>query len=256
MTIINSVLGPLGTADLGFTLSHEHVLETSAGLQHVYPDFIDRDRGIRKGVEALKEAYETGLRTIVDVTTFDLGRDVKLLEQVSRESKVQIICSTGIWLDIPRAFWYATADMIAPLFIKEIEIGIEGTGIKAGIIKVATDVGGITGPGEIILRAACRAHRATGVPISTHAWALERTGEEQIRVFQEEGVDLNRVYIGHSNDSTDLDYLLKLLESGVWVGLDRLPAGHRQGTPDWETRTIVVKQLIDAGFGTSYYVIS
>ena len=127
MTVINSVLGPLDTADLGFTLSHEHVLETSAGLQQVYPEFIDRDRGIRKGVEALKEAYEAGVRTIVDVTTFDLGRDVKLLEQVSRESKIHIICSTGIWLDIPRAFWYATPDMIASLFIKEIEDGIEGT---------------------------------------------------------------------------------------------------------------------------------
>ncbi len=249
MTVINSVLGPLDTADLGFTLSHEHVLETSAGLQQVYPEFIDRDRGIRKGVEALKEAYEAGVRTIVDVTTFDLGRDVKLLEQVSRESKIHIICSTGIWLDIPRAFWYATPDMIAPLFIKEIEDGIEGTGIKAGVIKVATDVGGITAPGEIVLRAASKAQRATGVPISTHAWALERAGEAQIRVFQEEGVDLNRVYIGHSNDSTDLDYLLNLLELGVWVGLDRLPAGHRPGTPNWETRTTIVKKLIDAGFG-------
>ena len=174
MATINSVLGPLDTADLGFTLAHEHVLETSAGLQQVYPDFIDREGGIRKGIASLKEAYDEGLRTIVDLTTFDLGRDIRLLEQVSRESGVQIICCTGIWLDIPRAFWYATPDMMAPLFIREIEEGIEGTGLKAGIIKVANDAGGVTREGELILRAAARAQRATGVPISTHIWALDR----------------------------------------------------------------------------------
>ncbi len=249
MATINSVLGPLDTADLGFTLAHEHVLETSAGLQQVYPDFIDRQGGIRKGIASLKEAYDEGLRTIVDVTTLDLGRDIRLLEQVSRESGVQIICCTGIWLDIPRAFWYATPDMIAPLFIREIEEGIEGTGIKAGIIKVANDAGGVTREGEIILRAAARAQKATGVPLSTHTWALDRVGEEQVRIFEDEGVDLGRVYIGHSNDTTDLDYLVGLLEKGVWLGLDRLPAGNRPNTPDWEGRTETAKKLIDAGFG-------
>ena len=249
MATINSVLGPLDTADLGFTLAHEHVLETSAGLQQVYPDFIDREGGIRKGIASLKEAYDEGLRTIVDLTTFDLGRDIRLLEQVSRESGVQIICCTGIWLDIPRAFWYATPDMMAPLFIREIEEGIEGTGIKAGIIKVANDAGEVTREGEIILRAAARAQRATGVPISTHTWALDRVGDEQISIFEDEGVDLGRVYIGHSNDTTDLDYLVGLLEKGVWLGLDRLPAGDRPNTPDWEGRTAIAKKLIDAGFG-------
>ena len=60
------------------------------------------------------------LHTIVDVTTIDLGRDVRLLEQVSRESGVQIICATGVWLDIPRAFWNETPDAISQLFIREI----------------------------------------------------------------------------------------------------------------------------------------
>jgi phosphotriesterase-related protein len=248
MATINSALGPLDTANLGFTLSHEHVLVTSAGIQHVYPEFIDRDGTIKKGVADLREAYGEGLRTIVDVTTMDLGRDVKLLRDVSRRSKVNIICATGIWRDIPRVFWSAAPDMIAPLFIREIQEGIEGTGIKAGIIKVANDVGGVTPEGEIILRAAARAQKATGVPISTHTWAPERVGEQQVRIFESEGVNLDRVYIGHSNDTTDTGYLLGLLRKGVWIGLDRLPGGRTPGTPNWEQRTETAYKLIDAGF--------
>ena len=149
MTTINSVLGPLDTSDLGFTLSHEHVLVASAGIQHVYPEFIDREGTIEKAVAQLTQAYGEGLRTIVDVTTIDLGRDIRMLEEVSRETGVQIICATGTWRDIPRVFWTATPDMIAPLFIREIQQGIEGTGIKAGIIKVANDAGGVTAEPEL-----------------------------------------------------------------------------------------------------------
>ena len=249
MPTINSALGPLETADLGFTLSHEHVLVTSAGIGNVYPEFIDRQATIARGVAQLKEAYTEGLRTIVDVTTIDLGRDIGLIDQVSRESGVQIVCATGTWLDIPRAFWTATPDAIAELYVREIQEGIEGTGIKAGIIKVANDVDGVTPQGELILRAAAKAHKATGVPISTHTWAPGRVGEQQVRIFEDEGVDLNRVYVGHSNDTTDTGYLIGLLEKGVWIGLDRFPGGTREGTPDWRGRTETAKKLIDAGYG-------
>ena len=248
MATVSSVLGPIDTAEMGFTLSHEHVLVGSAGIQYVYPEFMARDTIIERGIRDLKEAYDEGLRTIIDVTTIDLGRDIRLLEEVSRGSGVQIICATGTWRDIPRVFWSADPDDIAPLYIREIEEGIEGTGIKAGVIKVANDVGGVTPEGEIILRAAARAHKATGAPISTHTWAPERVGEQQVRIFEEEGIDLTRVYVGHSNDTTDTDYLIGLLEKGVWIGLDRYPGGRTEGTPDWKGRTETAKKLIDAGF--------
>ena len=108
MATINSVLGPMDTADLGFTLSHEHVLVSSAGIQYVYPEFIDRQGTIQRGINDLKEAYSEGLRSIIDVTTIDLGRDIRMLEEVSRESGVNIICATGTWRDIPRVFWTAS----------------------------------------------------------------------------------------------------------------------------------------------------
>ena len=246
MAIINSVLGPMDTADMGFTLSHEHVLVSSAGIQQIYPEFIDRDGTIARGIDDLKAAHAEGLRTIIDVTTIDLGRDIRMLEEVSRGSGVNIICATGTWRDIPRVFWTATPDDIAPLYIREIQQGIEDTGIKAGVIKVANDMGGVTPEGEIILRAAARAHKATGVPISTHTWAPERVGEQQVAVFEDESIDLNRVYVGHSNDTDDLDYLIGLLEKGVWIGLDRYPG--RPEVLDWEARTQTAYRLIEAGY--------
>ena len=249
MATINSVLGPLDTRDLGFTLAHEHISISSAGIPHTFPEFLNRQGAIDRAVRDLGEAHNQGVRTIVDVTTHDLGRDVRLMEEVSRRTGVHIIAATGTWRDIPREFWSADPDWIAPLYAREVMEGIEGTGIKAGIIKVANDEGGVTPEGEIILRAVARAHKATGAPISTHTWAPERVGEQQIRVFEEEGVDLDRVYIGHSNDTTDLEYLLGLLKKGAWVGLDRYPGSPYRGTPGWEERTMVAKQLIDAGYG-------
>ena len=248
MATINTVLGPVDTADLGFTLTHEHVLTSAAGIRHTHPELIDRQTIIRDASSSLKEAYEEGVRTIVDMTTFDLGRDIEAMGEVSARSGVNIIATTGSHLAIPRVFWTAAPDTIAQLYIREVEVGIEGTGIRAGVIKAASDKGGVTEREENILRAVARTHKHTGIPISTHTWSPDRVGEQQVRILEEEGVDLSRVYIGHSNDDTDVDYLLGLLEHGVWVGLDRYPGSQIPGTTDWEQRTAIVKRLIDAGY--------
>ena len=248
MPSVNTVMGPVDTNELGFTLSHEHVGTNAAGLRHTYPEFIDRD-GIREqSIAAMKAVYEDGVRTIVDVSTFDLGRDVQLMREVSLGSGIQIIPCTGNHVAVPRPFGDVSPDVIAAMYIREIEEGIEGSGIKAGIIKVASDRGGVTPAQEVVLRAAARTQKATGVPISTHTWSPDRVGEQQVRILEDEGVDLDRVYIGHSNDDTDLEYLVGLLNKGVWLGLDRYPGGQVPGTPNWEQRTEVTKSLMDAGF--------
>lgn len=248
MPTLNTVLGPLEAADLGFTLSHEHVGTNAAGLRHTYPEFIDRAGIIEQSTAALKEAYAEGLRTIVDVSTFDLGRDIAMIAEVARQSGVNIVVATGNHLAVPRPFGDVSPDVIAPMYVREVEEGIEDSGVKAAVIKVASDRGGITPPQEVVLRAAARAHLQTGAPISTHTWSPDRVGEQQVAILEEEGADLTRVYIGHSNDDTDLDYLLGLLEKGVWLGLDRYPGGRVPGTPDWEQRTEVAKKLMDAGY--------
>ena len=248
MPAVETVLGPVQPADLGFTLSHEHVLLSAAGVSQTYPGFVDHQRVADDGVVALREAHDEGVRAIIDVTTFDLGRDIRLLEDVSRRSGVHIVACTGNHLAVPRNFAMATPELVAPHFIREIREGIEDTGIKAGIIKVASDRGGITEPQEIILRAAARACNETGTRISTHTWSPDRVGDQQVKVLDEEGVDLDLVYVGHSNDDTDLDYLFGLMDKGVWLGLDRYPGGRTGDTPNWEIRTEVLKKLLDAGY--------
>jgi len=249
METVNSVLGPLDTSQLGFTLTHEHVAISSAGILQTYPELYgDLHRLTEIAVETLTEARDGGVQTIVDLSTMDLGRNVSLLAEVSRRTGVNIICATGIWRDIPRALWSRSPDEIASVFVREIEAGIEGTGIKAGIIKVANDTEGVTHEGEIILRAAARAAKQTGVCISTHSYAPGRVGEQQAAVFEDEGFDLNRVYIGHSNDTTDVDYLLGLIRRGAWLGLDRYLTATQIG-PDWEGRAVLLATLINAGVG-------
>ena len=82
MPTVNTVLGPVETADLGFTLTHEHVGTNAAGLRHTYPEFLDRAGLLEQAVAAMHEAYQAGVRTMVEVTTFDLGRDLALIQEV------------------------------------------------------------------------------------------------------------------------------------------------------------------------------
>jgi phosphotriesterase-related protein len=249
MALVNGVLGPIDSADLGLTLMHEHVFSASAGIWQSWPELLGgREHFVAYAADILERARtEAGVRTFVDVTPIDLGRDIPIMREVAERSGVQIIPCTGHWLDVSRTIAARSIDELAALFTREIEAGIDGTQVRAGIIKVANDIEGVTEAGEKLLRAAARTHLRTGVPISTHTHATSEIGSRQADIFESEGVDLRRVYIGHSNDSTKIAYLSGLLDRGCWLGLDRYPGGRVSG-PKWEERTAVVKQLIDRGY--------
>lgn len=243
MTTINSALGPLDTADLGFTLSHEHIMVASTGILHDYPELIGTNP-MERVVDRLKKTREGGVNTIVDATTPDLGRDINLLAEASRLSGINIIACTGWWLDIPRSFNGVSADQLAQVFTRDIEQGISGTNIKAGVLKAASDMAGVTPSEEIVLRAVARAHLKTNVPIILHSYSPGRVGQQQLAILKEEGVDPKRVKMDHSNDTTNVEYLLWLLEQGCYLGLDRYPG--RNVSPLARTKTM--KALIDAGY--------
>ncbi len=248
MAQINTVLGPIDASKLGFTLGHEHVFVASAGVRYVYPEFVDKKAIVKKAVRELRQAVEEGVNTIVDVSVLDLGRDVRVEREVSRRTGINIIAATGNWLDVPRVFAAADPNRLADLYVREIVDGIEGTDVRAGVIKVASDGDSVSAASENIIRGAARACKRTGVPITTHTGAAARLGLRQIEIIEQEGADLDKVVIGHSNDSTDLDYLTAILRKGAWLGLDRYPGGGRPGIPGWEERTRVVKQLLDMGW--------
>ena len=221
MTTVETARGSVATADLGPTLMHEHIVTRSPGVQENWPHLWDREQILALAERKLSDLHDRGIRTIVDLTTVDLGRDIDLIAAVARRSRVHVIVATGVWWMPQRYFSAHGVDAVAELFIRDITQGIATSGVKAAIIKCATDTAGVTPVIDNVLRASARAQKATGVPISTHTWAAGRTGELQQAIFAQEGVDLSRVIIGHSGDSEDLGYLRGLMERGSTIGMDR-----------------------------------
>lgn len=144
----------------------------------------------------------------------------------------------------PRLLTGVSADQFSEVFIREIREGIAGTGIKAGILKAASDASGVMPAEETILRAVARAHLHTDVPIMLHSYPPGQVGRQQLAILKEEGVNLRRVKVDHSNDTTDVEYLIWLLDQGCYLGMDRYP--RRNPSPLARNRTM--KALIDAGY--------
>jgi phosphotriesterase-related protein len=229
--VTETVRGPVATSGLGVTLMHEHVFVLSPEIMANYPeDWGDEDAREQAAVEKLNALRAAGVDTIVDPTVIGLGRYIPRIQRVAARTDLQIVVATGVYTyhDVPMYFHFSgpgTAldgpEPMVEMFVRDITEGIAGTGVKAAILKCATDEPGLTPGVERVLRAVAAAHRATGVPVTTHTHARSRRGLEQQRVFAEEGVDLSRVIIGHSGDTTDLDYLEQLVAAGSYLGMDR-----------------------------------
>ncbi len=234
MAIVQSVGGPIDTADLGFTLMHEHVVCRSWGLEANFPIF-DREAELAHAIALVRDVMGRGVRTIVDQTPAD-WRDVPLVEAVAR--------ATGLYYSVPAYFRSRSAGHAAALFIRDIEEGIAGTGVRAAFIKCATHTV-VDETIDKILVATARAHRATGVPISTHTEVACQGGLKQQEIFAREGVDLTRVLIGHCGDSDDLDYLRRILDRGSLIGMDRFGLSRLLST---ERRLATIARLCELGY--------
>ena len=221
--MVETMTGPISTADLGFTLMHEHIIVRAEGMAKNFPQVWDQQPVLDKALEMLTALKAKRVDTIVDLTVLGLGRDVPILLPVVEKAGIQVIAATGFYFftDLPTYFRNRDADAIADLFVGDINEGIQGTKVKAAILKCSTDAPGVMPGMKKMLRAVAHAHLRTGVPISTHTHAVTRRGLEQQDIFAAEGVDLARVIIGHSGDSEDLDYLTQLLDRGSYIGMDR-----------------------------------
>jgi phosphotriesterase-related protein len=236
LATIPTATGAIDSADLGFTYMHEHVIVGTPGLYDTYPHLWKRDEYLKTAVQKLTEARERGVRSMVDLTPADFHRDIRFVQEASRQSGVQIVMATGIYWRSTPYFDGHPIDALLPLLLHDIHYineGMQGTDVRAGILKAATDEPGVTLANEKALRTVARAHRATGVPISTHTNAHLEMGTKQQDVFESEGVDLGRVVIGHSGDSTDTGYLERLIERGSYIGMDRFGL-HLRHLPSFE----------------------
>lgn len=231
MAAINTATGTCAPKDLGFTLIHEHLSAGFPGWEFDNVGF-DRKKEMATAVDRLKEIKNLGVNSIVDPCPMELGRDPEFAAEAADKSGVRVVVATGLYneaLGIPPHFRTLPPDAIAEVYVRELTEGIGKTGIKAGIIKTAT--GGIPGMTETAkkvsaneekcLRAAARAQKATGAPILCHNDELGPFGRETLDIFAEEGVDFNRVLIGHACGVGDMRYYFDILERGAWIGFDR-----------------------------------
>ena len=231
MSVVNTAQGHIDSAQLGVTLMHEHIFVLSTEIMQNYPEaWGDEERRIDEAVARLNELASHGIASVVDLTVIGLGRYIPRIQRVAERTMVNIVVATGIYTynDVPFYFHFRGPgtvldgpELMVDMFVRDIQKGIADTNVKAGILKCATDAPGMTPGVERVLRAVAQAHRQTGVPISTHTHAHSRRGLEQQRVFREEGVDLSRVVIGHSGDTTDIEYLEELIANGSYLGMDR-----------------------------------
>jgi phosphotriesterase-related protein len=253
MARINTVLGPCAPADLGTTLMHEHLLIGWPGWDSdtAAPAFNRKDT-LKLCIDRMLELKSLGLRSFLDPCPIDLGRDVELMAEVAQATGIRFICATGLYKEDQGATPYfhfrgQFTDVVSEMteiFVKELTEGIGNTGIKAGVIKVATGAHKITPHEEKILRAAARASNTTGTPITTHT-ELGTMGREQLDLFASEGVDLRRVIVGHSCGSADLKYHVDMLDREAYLGFDRFGLDFLQ--PD-RLRTAALIGLLGIGF--------
>jgi phosphotriesterase-related protein len=247
MATVETVSGPIEASDLGTTLIHEHLRTRDEAVHEQWPQakgsggIPEREHpgdGYDAAVEVASAAVELGVKTIVDPTAMFLGRDIGFMRRVAEQTGLQVVPCTGIYTydHLPPFFVSRDANRIADLFVADIEEGIQGTEIKAAFIKCAADEPGVNENVEKVHRAAARASLRTGAPIMAHSRPASETAPRQIEIFLEEGVDPAKVQIAHTGDTDDLDYIERVLETGVWIGLDRyglemyLPYERRQAT--------------------------
>jgi phosphotriesterase-related protein len=223
MSTVQTVQGPVDAEELGVVLVHEHVRFRDEAVAAEWPDRYDERAELDAALEDVGAAKARGVQTIVDPTAMFGGRDVSFMKQVAEQTGVRIVACTGIYSYdyLPHYFENRDADAMAEHFVSDLKDGVQGTEIRAAFLKCAADAAGVTEHVEKIHRAVARASVQTGAPIMAHSMPAVATAPRQIEIFQEEGVDLARVQIAHCGDTDDVDYIERLIDKGVYVGLDR-----------------------------------
>jgi predicted metal-dependent phosphotriesterase family hydrolase len=222
---VETVLGPIDPAELGWVLPHEH---TAIALWHIPNrwDYWELRRDEPLIVEELARFRAAGGGAVVDLTLDGVGRDPVWLVTIAAATGLHIVMGSG-WY---RGVHYPaealvdrrSVDQLADVIVRDATSGVGETGIRSGIIgEIGTDKPWLSAQEERVHRAAARAARRTGLAITTHA-VQSAVGLDQLEVFAAEGADLSRVVIGHADSNPSLDYHLAIVERGATVEFDFL----------------------------------
>jgi predicted metal-dependent phosphotriesterase family hydrolase len=244
MIHIQTVLGPVAPEEAGRILHHEHLLSLTPGpwlsggrhdCDQIAPrsgvdptDLVAANDQVERAVGALSRLRDVGIGTVVDLSPYgvvgrdDDGGNVVLLQEVSRRTGLHIVAGSSVYLESLSPRWTVEADLdqMTQRFIADATLGIAGTEVRIGILgEQATGLGVISPHEEKCLRAAARAHVATGLALSTHT-THGTMALEQLELLREEGADLERVLIGHMDTRPDFDYVRRVADSGVHIAFD------------------------------------
>jgi 5-phospho-D-xylono-1,4-lactonase len=259
VSFVRTVLGDIAPADLGACDSHEHLI-IDGGLPCIkHPDF--RLADVDRCVEELASAHRAGLRAVVDAMPCDAGRNVLKLAEVSRRSGVHVLCPTGLHHEsfYDDVHWSLRADegRLTQLFAADIEDGVdrhdygapfvERTEHRAGVVKVAGSLDGLTERDRRIFRAAARTHVATGCPVLTHT-EKGTGGAEQVELLLGEGMAADSIVLSHTDFVADAGYHRALLQAGVFLEFDR--HFRWQGGEDGNPTLALIEQLVADGYGS------
>ncbi|MFM5908404.1 MAG: phosphotriesterase [Novosphingobium sp.] len=255
MTQIQTASGPIAADSLGKVLIHEHVFLMNMEYTINYrPDFFTEET-LDRAAQRLNALLALGYDTVVDLTVLGLGRHVPSLIQVAERTGINLILSTGLYTfdAVPGPFEFHGPGLMVDgpepmidLFVRDITVGMAGTGVKAGMLKCAIEAAGLRPGVERTMRAVAQAHVATGTPITVHTAPAQHTGLDVQRVLAEEGADLARVVIGHCGDTTDVDHLMRLADRGSLLGMDRFGVDFAITT---RARVDTIAELVRRGYG-------
>lgn len=243
MNKIRTVLGDINEKELGFTYSHEHLWTNPPSIQE------DRDLALTDYEASVSELWrfkKAGGNALVDATTLDYGRNAGKLMRMSTETGVHVVATTGFNKHVYFPKWVEalTIEEITEKLIRDVTVGMDGTNAKAGFLKAGSWNQLIHHLEEKVTRSVARAQLQTGAPIWLHTEA-GTMGMEMLDILEEEGVDLTKVGVGHSDRNADPYYHLQLAKRGAYVQFDG--SSKIKYYPD-STRVALIKNMIDNGF--------
>jgi phosphotriesterase-related protein len=245
--MVMTVRGPIRSSEMGMTLEHEHVLANFQPLaeRETDPWTYDRDEVVRVVIPFLKHIKDLGCRTFIDCTAVALGRDPRLLKRLSEETGLKIITVTGNYAAVdahflPQYVYQDSVEALAQRWIKEAESGIEGTGIRPGLIKLGFNGGPLTKTEQKLVRAAALAHRQTGLTIGAHTGPAV-SAFEQLSILGESRIHPSAWIWIHAQNEPDFSQHVRAARLGAWVSFD----GVSHAT--LETHTALVRRMKDEG---------
>ena len=281
---VQTVLGPVSPGNLGPTTTHEHLLidftcmfnapeEASERFKAFAPVTMENLGWVRynpfrnkDNLEVMDESlavFETlqfkaqGGGTIVDATTYGIGRDPRALARISRLTGVNVVMGAGYYVDAvhPEDMDGKTEAELGDEITAQLTTGVDDTGIRAGIIGELGCSWPLTDNERKVLVGGARAQEATGAAILIHPGRDPCAPAEIIDVLAESGADPGKVIMGHLDRTLlEEDALLEFAERGTYLEYDLFgwetsyyPLGPIDMLSDAQ-RIGYVKLLVDAGY--------